>query len=240
MTTDSLSRAFVADIEVRSSGDGRTIAGIVVPFGRTAVVSDGGAPYEEGFEQGAFAKTIREAGKRVKLLSHHNAHTNPLGVATMLREDTAGLYGEFKVSATAAGDEALELARDGAIDSFSVGFKPIKHVKRGRVTWRTEVGLREASLVTFGAYEGARVESVRMAEAAEALVAAGLDPDAILRMLAEATDLRATTPVESEPTGTPSGAAPTDEPAQPLRSVTQRRLAFKRALIERNIHHVKV
>lgn len=157
-----LSRAFAADIEVRSDGTGRTVAGIVVPFGRTAMVSDGGPRYAEGFERGAFAGTIRSGGTgRVKLLTQHERQRNPLGRATLLREDASGLYGEFKVSATPAGDEALELLRDGALDSFSVGFTPINHVKRDRVTWRTEVGLREASLVTFPAYEGALVQSVR-------------------------------------------------------------------------------
>lgn len=162
--TEALSRAFAADIEVRSDGTGRTVAGIVVPFGRTAVVSDGGPRYEEGFQRGAFARTIERRGARVKLLSQHNSRAFPLGKATLLREDEAGLYGEFHVSATRAGDEALELLRDGAVDSFSVGFSPVKHEKRGRVTWRTEVALREASLVTFPAYEDARVSAVRMLE----------------------------------------------------------------------------
>jgi phage head maturation protease len=86
---------------------------------------------------------------------------NPLGRATLLREDRAGLYGEFHVSKTAGGDEALELVRDGALDSFSVGFTPIKQVQRNGVTVRTETGIREASLVTFPAYEDALVGGVR-------------------------------------------------------------------------------
>ena len=35
------------------------------------------------------------------------------------------MYGEARVSKTAAGDEVLELVRDGALDSFSVCFQPI-------------------------------------------------------------------------------------------------------------------
>ncbi len=159
--SEALSRAFVADIEVRADSEGRTVHGIVVPFDRVARVSDGGRPYDEMFQKGAFAKTIQERGDRVKLLSQHNARSNPLGRASVLREDAAGLYGEFRVSKTAAGDEALELLRDGALDSFSVGFSPIKHRMDGRTTVRTEVGLREASLVTFPAYEGALVGGVR-------------------------------------------------------------------------------
>jgi HK97 family phage prohead protease len=183
--TESLSRAFAADIEVRADGTGRTVHGIVVPFDRVARVSDGGPSYNEGFRKGAFARTIQHRGDRVKLLSQHNARTNPLGRATLLREDAAGLYGEFHVSKTNAGDEALELLRDGALDSFSVGFTPIQHVRStDKTVWRTEVGLREASLVTFPAYEGALVGGVR-----------SLTPDdlaELAQMLRESTDLAAT------------------------------------------------
>jgi HK97 family phage prohead protease len=159
--TEDLSRAFVTDIEVRADREGRTVHGIVVPFGRIAKVSDGGPTYQEAFQPGAFARTINAGVDRVKLLSHHSARTNPLGRATMLREDAAGLYGEFHVSNTRAGDEALELVRDGALDSFSVGFRPIQQAKRDGVVWRTEVAMREASLVTFPAYEGALIGGVR-------------------------------------------------------------------------------
>jgi hypothetical protein len=89
------------------------------------------------------------------------------------------------VSKTTAGDEALELLRDGALDSFSVGFAPIRHVKRDKVTVRTEVALREASLVTFPAYEDALVQAVRSME--------GLtdeDRAELVQMLAESTDLQ--------------------------------------------------
>lgn len=203
--SEALSRAFVADIEIRADGTGRTVHGIVVPFDRVARVSDGGRPYQEAFQRGAFSKTITERGDRVKLLSQHNARTNPLGRATLLREDAAGLYGEFHVSKTAAGDEALELLRDGALDSFSVGFSPIKHEKRQDVMWRTEVALREASLVTFPAYDGALVGGVRSLTED--------DLTEIARMLAEHTDLRSTPAGEPEQA---APAAPAEEPAQPL------------------------
>ena len=157
----NITRHFEPDLEVRAAGDGRTIAGIVVPYERVARVSDGGPSYDEMFRRGAFSKTIKERGNRVKLLSQHNSRTNPLGRAVELREDAAGLFGEFRVSKTQAGDEALELVRDGALDSFSVGFAPVNHVTENGVRVRTEVKLREASLVTFPAYEDALVTGVR-------------------------------------------------------------------------------
>ena len=155
-----LSRDFVADLDIRSDATGRVIHGIVVPFGVSARVSDGGPHYLESFQRGAFTKTLSERRSPVKLLSQHD-HRNPIGRAENMREDTAGLYGEFRVSNTTAANDQLELARDGVLDSFSVGFAPVRAIKRAGTTVRTEVILREVSLVTFPAYEGAVVAGIR-------------------------------------------------------------------------------
>lgn len=195
--SELISRAFSADLEVRADSTGRTIHGVIVPFERVARVSDGGPSYDEMFRFGSFTKTIRERGDRVKLLSQHDARSNPLGRATLLREEPAGLYGEFLVSRTTAGDEALELVRDGALDSFSVGFTPIKHVMERGVKVRTEVGMRESSLVTFPAYADALVGGVR----AEDLT------DEQVRLIAER--IAQLPPIT--PDGEPTGAS--DEPS---------------------------
>ena len=167
----SLSRDFVADFEIRSDGEGRTIHGIVVPYDVSARVRDGGAPYEEAFQYGAFAKTLSERRSPVKLLSQHDPH-NPIGRAVELEERKGvGLYGAFRVSNTRAANDQLELARDGVLDSFSVGFSPVNHIKRGATTVRTEVKLREVSLVTFPAYEGALVSGIRSLDSGEAALA---------------------------------------------------------------------
>lgn len=221
-----LSRSF-CDLEVRASGEGRTILGIVVPFERTAEVSDGGPFYPEMFRQGAFAKSIAERGDRVKLLSQHNGRANPLGRAIVLREDTIGLYGEFQVSKTAAGDEALELARDGALDSFSVGFAPVKHTKVGKTVVRTEVHLREVSLVTFPAYEDARIAAVR------SMLESSMTTEEVIRFVASLDS--STTPLEPAELGTPVGAALSEE--SPSRH-SARAIAWKNfqaSLIEKGI-----
>lgn len=181
--TDLLSRTLAhADMQVR--GDGRTVFGLAVPFDRVARVDDGRGPYDEVFRYGAFAKTIREGAQRVKFLGHHNRTANPLGRAMSLQEDTAGLVGEFRVSKTQAGDEALELVRDGALDAFSVGFAGVKERKgtRGLVE-RLEVKLREVSLVAFGAYADALVGGVR------AQLSEHLSDEELERLLALAQDL---------------------------------------------------
>lgn len=181
-----LNRAF-ADVEVRASAEGRTIAGIVVPFDREARVSDGGPAYTERFAAEAFDRVLGMGGPKVPLLSQHRTRENPLGVSLpdTFRKDSAGLYGEFKVSKTRDGDEVLELVRDGALGAFSVGFKPIRERKEGKTVVRTEVALREVSVVTFPAYEDARIQSVREA------LAHMTDEERVelLRMYGEAHDL---------------------------------------------------
>lgn len=223
--SELISRAFSADLEVRADGTGRTLHGIVVPFGVVARVSDGGRPYDEMFRMGSFAKTIQERGARVKLLSQHDSRANPLGRASLLREDAAGLYGEFTVSRTTAGDEALELVRDGALDSFSVGFTPIRHVMERGVKVRTEVGLREASLVTFPAYADALVGGVRAEDMTDEQVRALAQ-----RLLSQ---ISSSTP-EGEPldaTTAPAAGHPDEEPLSPALRAETPEQRVKRVLL---------
>lgn len=203
--TDLITRTLAhADMEVR--GDGRTVYGLAVPFDREATVDDGRGPYREVFRRGSFLKTIAEAGGKVKLLGNHNRQKFPLGKATSLTEDAAGLVGEFHVSNTREGDEALELVRDGVLDSFSVGFAGVKERKTGRsLVERLEVRLREVSLVAFPAYEGAAVAGVR------AQIADHLSDEELERLLALAHDLG--TPIEAaSSTSTVEPSATHDEP----------------------------
>lgn len=151
-----------ADLEIR--GDGRTVYGLAVPFDRETNVNDGYGPYREVFRNGAFTKTLHEGADRVKFYTNHSHRQNklPIGRALTLRQDTAGLVGEFRVSKTTDGDEALELVRDGVLDSFSVGFAKVKErADKNGLVERIEVKLREVSLVAHPAYEGALVAGVR-------------------------------------------------------------------------------
>lgn len=164
MTEPLLERVAPSDLEIR--GDGRTVYGIAVPFDREAMVNDGFGPYREVFRMGSFRKTIREHGGRVKFLANHN-RTNPIGKAISLKEDAAGLIGEFRISKTPEGDNALELVRDGVYDSFSIGFAKVQERNKDGVTERLEVKLREVSILAFPAYEGALVSGVRQEVADE-------------------------------------------------------------------------
>jgi HK97 family phage prohead protease len=149
------------DLEVRS--DQRTVCGIAVPFGTATEINEGRYSYKEVVQRGAFTRTITERGpQRVKALVNHNQLAAPIGRAETLREDALGLYCELRISKTVAGDETLELVRDGALDAFSIGFVPIQTERRGDDTIvRTEVSLREVSIVAFPAFPDARITAVR-------------------------------------------------------------------------------
>lgn len=168
--SDVIVRHIIADsIDVRDSADGRRVCGIAAPFGSEF---DAGA-FVETFVRGAFAKTCAERGDKVPLLEGHRADAMPLGRATRLEETSDGLYAEFLISRTQRGEEALQLARDGVMHSFSVGFVPVRDKRRttadGRpLVERHEVKLHHVGLISeVPAYDDAKVLAIR----------AGFDPD---------------------------------------------------------------
>jgi hypothetical protein len=191
MTSHISHRGFAADLEVRSGGDGRTVYGIACPFNSPAPINEWGVRYTEQFASGAFARTIAHQNGRVKFLAQHDQRAFPLGVSEVLREDAAGLYGEFRVSKTERGDEALELIRDGALDGFSIGFSSLRsdpmQPRNDAIVTRQEVRLIEVSAVSFPAYADALMGGVR-AEDAERLaefldlLRADADPAVLARL----------------------------------------------------------
>jgi HK97 family phage prohead protease len=165
MTTD-LIRSFTPELEVRSSakgGDGRTVEGICVPFGRPQRIDHS---LVEQFARGAFNHQLG-AAHRVKFTREHMSLGGTLlGRAVELRDDAAGLWGAFRVSKTLAGDETLALIEDGALDELSVGFRTRqdRRLADGTVE-RVKADLIEVSSVLAGAYgRGAVVSAVREAQ----------------------------------------------------------------------------
>src|SRR5262249_12902254 len=119
--------------------------------------------YRETWQRGVFARSIKQRAGRIKLLGNHQQARMPLGVVTTLRDESAGLFVETRVSDTSEGNDALALIRDGALDGFSVGFTPIRDqwTRAGRAVTRVEASLRELSLTAFPAISGAVVAGVR-------------------------------------------------------------------------------
>jgi hypothetical protein len=164
MSTNIIERSLVGEsLEVRESAEGRRVCGIAAPFNKRFDTGD----YVEEFARGAFAKSIADRGDKIPLLEGHRQDAMPLGRAIHLEERTDGLYAEFLISRTGRGEEALQLARDSVMHSFSVGFVPVRDTRHktadGRpLVIRDEVKLHHVGLISeVPAYDDARVLAVR-------------------------------------------------------------------------------
>jgi HK97 family phage prohead protease len=147
-------RASPIHLELRE--DGRTLAGLAVPYGIEVQIGR----YRERFVRGAFADARPED---VPLMAVHDHETLPIGRAISLTETQAGLEAELRVSQTQRGDEVLALVKDGAATGLSVGFVPVEDRwnQDRTIVERIKARLVELSITAFPAYAGARILAVR-------------------------------------------------------------------------------
>jgi phage head maturation protease len=100
-------------LRTTGDGDGRTIDGIAVPFGKEYELFDG------------YAETIDPdcdfGGRDVKLAREHG---ELIGKVTGLDRQADGLHITARLSDTQAAREAAQLIDDGVYDAFSIGFAP--------------------------------------------------------------------------------------------------------------------
>jgi HK97 family phage prohead protease len=139
-----------------AAGDGtpsRTITGIAVPYGVAATVADG---TEVIFEQGS----LPIEGKAPRLYMNHDSN-QAIGIVTERVDTPEGMLFSAKISKTAAGDEALQLALDGVLDSVSVGVNPTKTRanKDGSLTVLAADWI-ELSMVPVPAFAGAMITDI--------------------------------------------------------------------------------
>jgi HK97 family phage prohead protease len=176
--TETHYRSFAPDLSVRSSGDGRTIYGIAVPYNAPTRID---RDLVEQFARGAFNHQL-DKPQRVKFAREHMLLGGELiGAASLLRDDAAGLYVELRAARTPKGDETLELVKDGALNELSIMFAEAKNRRlAGGVVERVVADLREVAVVMEGAYgELASAVGVRSGKGAT------INTDADLRMQAE-------------------------------------------------------
>lgn len=137
--------------EIRATdAEQRTVEGIAVPYNDTIDIGGG---MKEQFARGAV-----DLNADVKLFRDHE---QIIGIVTKMEDSEEGLLIRAKISETSLGNETLNLVKDGAIRSFSVGFIPIIDEKKENTIIRKKVDLKEVSLVAFPAYDKAEVLSVR-------------------------------------------------------------------------------
>lgn len=123
----------------------------------------GGMPdsYGDVVDKGAFAKTVKEGMKRIKLLFNHNAN-EPIGKILELYEDDYGLYFKAKLSlGVQRAREVLALMKDGVINTMSIGYDTITEALEGKIRHLKEVRLWDISPVTFAANPEAVITGVK-------------------------------------------------------------------------------
>ena len=136
--------------EVRLEADTREVVGLAVPYGQTADIA---GIYREQFVPGAI-RSVED----VKLFWQHS---EPIGKILSGRDTEEGFEIRARISNTPRGNEAYELLKDNVINKFSVGFAPVEQTREGDLVTRTLVDLKEVSLVSFPAFQGASVSEVR-------------------------------------------------------------------------------
>ncbi|OZF05563.1 HK97 family phage prohead protease [Rhodococcoides fascians] len=183
------------EVEIRTAAIGvvdeqtRIISGIAVPFGQPTEIRTKAGSYQESFLRGAF-----DDNAPATVHANHSYQTRgdlPIGTLVSGKNRDDGYYVECRIANTARGDEVLELARDGVLKYFSVGFLPGTHETRDGVLVRTKATLREVSIVETPAYKGAVIESVRSAATEQDQEMTPEEIKALIEGHPEVTQLRA-------------------------------------------------
>ena len=109
--------------------------------------------------RGAFAESLARGGP-VRMLHQHEARA-PVGVWDAVIEDEVGLFVRGRIfDGSAEARFAAALARAGALDGLSIGFRAVRARREGALRVLVEVELWEVSLVTFPMLPGARFRLV--------------------------------------------------------------------------------
>jgi HK97 family phage prohead protease len=142
-------------------GDGWTVEGLAVPYGRATQVQDpGGAPYLEGFTPGAFARDCAKGGRWVNLMLGHLGDDGDryLGRCVSIAETAEGLAAAFRIDRS---HPQADAARSGELTGWSVSARVYRsRTERratGDVTWREACGLSHVAATPTPQYAGAGV-----------------------------------------------------------------------------------
>jgi hypothetical protein len=131
----------------------RTLAGVALEYNVDAVVADG---QTVRFLPGS----LPLEGKKPKMYLYHDS-TQPIGIVNERTEVGNFVMFEAKISETVLGNESLQLAMDGVLDSLSVGVEPVEFsFDEAGTMIVSKANWQELSLLPYGAFEAAKVERV--------------------------------------------------------------------------------
>jgi HK97 family phage prohead protease len=161
MATDFDALQFTASrVTLTAAAEGeeprRTITGLAVPYDTEATVST-------GQKVRFLAGSLPTDGRAPRLLEQHDP-TRVIGIVTERTETADGMTFAARISASRDGDDVLELVKDGALDSVSVGVEPVEATyDDAGVLVISKARWRELSIVTEPAFANARISSVAAA-----------------------------------------------------------------------------
>jgi HK97 family phage prohead protease len=161
MTTrpEAEQRSLALPVERRAEGDTTTVSGYAAIFGEIANI---GGYFNEVLARGAFTKTLQTADVRA-YFDHDRGRVLGRSSAGTLRltEDGKGLAVEIDLPDTSDGRDTRTLIERGDISGMSFGFVVVRQEwdESGEIPLRTilEVELREVSIVSEPAYDGATI-----------------------------------------------------------------------------------
>lgn len=111
--------------------------------------------------RGAFAASLAKTGADGVRMLHQHEGRAVVGVWDRMIEDDHGLFVSGRIMDWSAGARfAGALAKAGAMDALSIGFRAVRARRDGALRVLTEVDLWEVSLVTFPMLPGARFAPV--------------------------------------------------------------------------------
>lgn len=156
----------VAQVEFRAEDDTESLGlltGYAAVFNEDTIINSWEGNFVERIAPGAFAKTLRERGHKVKVLFNHGFDPSigdkPLGKPSVMDERSKGLWVEVPLDDTSYNRDLLASLRSGALDGMSFRFSVIKEEWDDSddlelpVRTLKEVRLYEFGPVTFPAYE---------------------------------------------------------------------------------------
>jgi hypothetical protein len=107
--------------------------------------------------RGAFGDSLARRGPGGVRMLHQHESRAVVGVWDEVVEDDCGLFVRGWIEDWSPDARyAAALARAGALDGLSIGFRAVKARRDGRLRVLTQVDLWEVSLVTFPMLPGAR------------------------------------------------------------------------------------
>ena len=129
--------------------------------GHAATFSDKPDSWGDIIDPGAFTKTLKEGGKRIKSLWNHSV-MEPIGKPIEMAEDDTGLAFKIKLSlGVQRAREVLSLIKDGVITEMSIGYDTMKETYIDGIRHLQEIRLWDLSPVTFAANPDAIITGVK-------------------------------------------------------------------------------